>query len=759
MQTARDSSGHEIHDTLNNPQQDHAVDPQRRVRRTSNAHSAPGTPRPRSPAQGTPGGASVAGVNAVQLLDATFRRAHIAIAITDASGHILEVNDAMCRFLGYSDEVLTTLTFRDITATADLSSSLDGLRQLIDGTASDFVLEKRYLAASGDHVWGRTTGVAVYGDDGSLVRVIAQIEDLSERKQIEAAMGYKDAYDELTGLANRATFESQLQAALTHPRRSASRLALLVVNLDHFHQTNAGLGRVAADVIIVEVARRLRAVTRGHDSVCRLGGDEFAILAPGIASTEDAVGLAIDIRRVLNEPHWPAGNAVFVSARIGVVTSPADGTDTETLVRKATSAAETARSFTSGWAIHQPGDDAANRDELSLVGDLRAALTNNALTIAYQPVVDTHGTLHHFEALARWHHPERGSVAPDQFIVIAEQNGLIDQLTNQVLTGAVEQAAKWGTDLQPVAVAVNLSGMLLADPGLFERITTILATAGLPADRLTLEITETAIADSTNPTVTVTLDRLRNVGVRISIDDFGTGYSSLAYLKQLPVDELKIDRSFITDFDADPRTERIVRSIINLAHSLDLAVVAEGIEADTVGTHLFALGIDYAQGYAIARPASAEVTTAWLTTRATSTAANRPRQHTPRALTVLVIDGQRSIRVALRRKLAQRQHRIVRARDAATALDKLKSVMPDIVIVDQVPQDLTGIETAPQLREAGYAGPIVLFSGSAPNELAATRFPMDVWPISQQDEVTLMRLIDGYAAGQPTNADTQTLKI
>ncbi|MGE0308111.1 MAG: putative bifunctional diguanylate cyclase/phosphodiesterase, partial [Acidimicrobiia bacterium] len=514
------------------------------------------------------------GVDAAQVLDAVFRRARVGMAIADVSGRLLDVNDAMCRFLGYTADQLTTMSFRDITATGDLAGSGEGLRQLVDRTATDFVLEKRYVTATGEHVWGLVTGVGVYDVDGSLARVIAQIEDLSERKLAEAAISHRNTYDDLTGLANRAAFEERLQAALAQPRRSARRLALLVVNLDRFHQVNAGLGRAAADIIVIEVARRLRAVTRGHDTIGRLGGDEFAILAPGIASTEDAVGLAIDIRRVLGEPHWPAGNAVFVSARVGVVTAPADGADAETLVRKATSAADTARSFTSGWAIHQPGDDATSRDELALVSDLRTALANHALTIAYQPVVDAHGIIHHVEALARWHHSERGAVPPEQFIVVAEQNGLIDTLTIQILTGAIEQAARWDASGQPVAIAVNLSGRLLADPTLVQQTTHLLDRAGLPAERLTLEITESALADGTNPAISAALDSLRSLGVRISIDDFGTGYSSLAYLKQLPIDELKIDRSFITDFDADPRTGRIVRSIINLAHSLDLAIVA-----------------------------------------------------------------------------------------------------------------------------------------------------------------------------------------
>ncbi|MDO9175016.1 MAG: EAL domain-containing protein, partial [Actinomycetota bacterium] len=355
------------------------------------------------------------------------------------------------------------------------------------------------------------------------------------------------------------------------------------------------------------------------------------------------------------------------------------------------------------------------------------------------------GHLRHLEALARWSHPERGAVPPEQFIVLAEQNGLIESLTMRVMTLALQQTAQWRAAGHPAAIAVNLSATLLADPGLTERIEHALTLAGLPAEALTLEITETALADGSSPAILTALDALRTTGVRISIDDFGTGYSSLTYLKQLPVDELKIDRSFILDLDSDDRTERIVRSIVDLAHSLGLSVVAEGVEDDSVRVRLLGMGIDYMQGFSIARPAPASVITDWLVEHAVATAAERPHLDDPRGLHVLVVDNEAANRTALRKRLRLSSHKVTQAHSGAAALGKLKKTMPDVIVLNMAIPTPTGVETVARLREAGYSGPILLFSGSAPDELAATRFPLDVWPVSAEDEALLIRLIDGYA--------------
>jgi diguanylate cyclase (GGDEF)-like protein/PAS domain S-box-containing protein len=690
-------------------------------------------------------GTSVAGLDAAWILDAAFRRADVGMAITDPDGYYLEVNDALCSFVGFSAAELLAMSFRDLTAPEDVAAGVAAMLDLTEGRSSEFWTEKRYRTAAGPQVWARTTGIAVRDASGALRRVIVQIEDLTTRRAVEAALLRRGSYDELTDLPNRGLFYERLASALLLPGRSVRGLALLVVNLDRFRQVNAGLGHAAGDLVLRVVGKRIASTVRGSDLVARLNGDQFAVLAFGMGAPLDVVGLAIAIRHSLGRPYWLDGNAVYVSARVGVVTSFEVDDVGETLVQRAEEATEAARGLAGGWALHTEGADTSSRDELALVGDLRAAIDDGSLTVAYQPVVDREGNLHHVEALARWTHAERGVVQPDQFIVLAEHNGLIAALTARILTTAVEQAARWRAEGMAVPVAVNLSGRLLSDPSLPDQVALILDAAGLPPTALTLELTETAVAEGNGPAIWAVLDALRRTGIRVSIDDFGTGYSSLTYLKQLPVDELKIDRSFILDLHTDLRTERIVRSIIDLAHSLGLSVVAEGVEDVAIFERLRDLGVDLFQGFAICRPSSGSAVGPWLAEHPLVGPRTRSDVRLG-GLDVLIIDNDSPSRAALQRRLRDKKHRVVHAVDVAAARAKLETQMPDVVILNESMPSGAGIATAPLLREAGYAGPILLFSGSAPDDLAAVRHPMDVWPVSADDETLLIGLIDGYAA-------------
>ena len=691
-------------------------------------------------------GAAIAGVDAASIVDAAFRRARTGMVVADAAGNLLEANQSLAELLGYSVQELATMSFRDITYTEDLAASQQQLTGLATGDSSEFTMDKRYVARSGDVRWCRMTAIPVRGADEELLRVIVQIEDLRERMAVTEALSRSESEDELTGLANRRVFYDCLRAALQDPRRSARRLALLVVNIDRFQQINAGLGQGAADLILVEVAQRLLAVTRGRDTVARFAGDEFAVLASDITTPEAAIALAVSIRQTIADAYWAQGHPVVVSARVGVVTAPADGDDAETLIRRATSAAAQAKVLSSGWATHAAAPDAASHGELRLVGQLRDAIKSGDIVVAYQPIVDAEGRTHCVEALARWYHPELGAIPPDQFIVLAEHNGLIAALTERILKKAVQQAAEWAATLEPVPVAVNLSAALLHDPRLVGAVADIVKAAGIRPDLLTLEITETALADGGSQGIMTALEALRQTGVRVSIDDFGTGYSSLAYLKQLPVDELKIDRSFIIDLDSDPRTSRIVRSIIDLAHSLDLTVVAEGVEDESAASHLLRLGVDYLQGFFIGRPAASEAASTWLAGHTPAVPRARDVPDGSRTMDVLIVDDHPGVRAALVERLTQRNHRVEEARNGMEALDRVNRHMPDLVILNHSAPDITGVETAPRLREAHFTGPIVLFTGSSPKDMAAIRFPMDVWPVSKADDETLLRLIDGYAA-------------
>jgi diguanylate cyclase (GGDEF)-like protein/PAS domain S-box-containing protein len=674
-----------------------------------------------------------------------FTASVVPTAIADAAGTLYRANVAFCTLLALPEADLVGRPVQDLLSRDPRGAALpDWLGPTEQpGTVS----ESWFLGAAGQQIRIRRTATAVRGPDGQRRHIIVQLEDLTDRDAAEEGRHRNYTTDDLTGLVNRRLFYQQLTAALTHPRRASRRLAVLVVNLNRFHQVNAGLGHLAADDILVEVARRLVTATGRQDTVSRLGGDWFAIVARAVRTPHEAVARAVAVRHAVGEPYSAAGNAVFVSARVGVVCAPDDGTDAVTLLRRATAATRLAKLHSSGWAKPAPGQDEASRNELGLVSGLQTAIGHRDISVAYQPIVDVAGALHSVEALARWQHPTRGHVPPDQFIVLAEQYGLIGALTEQILAGALEQSARWAAEGVTVPIAVNLSGKLLAGPDLVNGVTSALAAAALPPAMLTLEITETAFADGSIDTVFTGLDALRKAGVHIAIDDFGTGYSSLGYLRELPVDELKIDRSFITDLVTNDRAERVVRSIIDLAHSLDLVVVAEGVEDDAAGTRLLELGVDFLQGYGIARPANNATITSWLKSRAGVAATSGPaRGPTPRRLHVLVVDDHVSSRTALRHRLVTRNHRVVEANSGHAAFAKLKAHMPDVVILDHQLPGMTGVEAVPQLRAAGYAGPIVLYSASRRAELASIRLPLDVWPVSKADDSTLLALIDGYAA-------------
>ncbi|GAC1602219.1 MAG: hypothetical protein NVS3B21_30270 [Acidimicrobiales bacterium] len=667
------------------------------------------------------------------------------MAIEDASGLVLEANAALCAFLGYSATELATMNFRQFTHPDDLAGSERELEQFAQGASSDFVLEKRYITATGSTVWGRVTGIAVRGGGGELLRLVVQIEDITEQRVVGAALIRRESFDELTGLVNRRRFYETLRASLADRRRSTRQLAVLVVNVNRFHQLNAGMGQAAADLVLCEVGRRLTAVTRGRDTVGRLGGDEFAVIAAEVASVEEAIALAVKIHSSLAEPYLIAGNSVFVSGRVGIATAPGDGTEAETLIARAIAASTVAKALAGGWATHTDGADAASADELGMVSDLRSAIRAGELTVAYQPIVDGDGRLHCFEALARWSHPTRGPVPPNQFIVLAEQNDLIASLSSLIIHASLRQAAEWGTASTPVRVAVNLSGKLLGHPLLVDGFARALAAADLTPDALTIEITETALAEGGSATIRSSLEGLRSTGIRISIDDFGTGYSSLSYLKTLPVDELKIDRSFITDLESDDRSEQIVRSIVDLAHSLKLAVVAEGVEDDTTAHHLLRLGVDYLQGFGIARPVAAAPTTAWLRNHVSPSVPTKAAAVGCRSMNVLVVDDDIVIRSILRKRLDTRGHRVSQADSGPAAVEAVKEALPDLIVLDHHLPGLSGVETTPLLREAGYGGPIVLFTAATSDEIGAIKFPIDLWPVSKDDTETLMRLVDGYA--------------
>ncbi len=416
--------------------------------------------------------------------------------------------------------------------------------------------------------------------------------------------------DDLTGLPNRRYLHIEGKARLQDaPGR---RRALLLLDLDKFKDVNDSLGHQAGDLVLVEVGARLRSHLRSADILARLGGDEFGVLLDDAGPCE-AAAVAVKLREALALPFVVEGLVLSTSVSIGIALSPDDGADLSTLMRKADIAMYRAKSSGVGHHTYGGADDTASTFRLQSVHELRNAIVNDELLLHYQPKIDLDTEeVNSVEALVRWNHPTRGLLGPDAFLNLVEHSGLMPAMTTAVLALALDQIAAWTATGRRLTVAVNLSASSLVDADLPERIAAMLVARDVEPAALQLEITEEFLVTDRIRAREV-LSRLRRSGVQISVDDFGTGYSSLSYLRDLPIDELKLDRTFITPLADDPRSSALVASTIALAHSLDLRIVAEGVETRAAYTELVRLGCDQAQGFFLSRPVPAAELDDWLT--------------------------------------------------------------------------------------------------------------------------------------------------
>ncbi|NEK84633.1 bifunctional diguanylate cyclase/phosphodiesterase [Blastococcus saxobsidens] len=464
------------------------------------------------------------------------------------------------------------------------------------------------LVAALHGVGGPTTWCAALAATGSGVRLLVNVRELA----VLAVTRREALTDELTGLANRRAMLRRMDELAGE----GTPLALALLDLDKFKDVNDALGHAAGDHLLRMVATRLETVLRPGDLLARLGGDEFAVLAPLDSPLGDsALALGRRLHDRLAEPFPIEGMVIHSAASVGLTVSPGgEGSASPTqLLREADVAMYDAKRTASGPALYDSARHAGSSGNLALVADLRAALTGDELVLHHQPQLDvTTGRPVGVEALVRWQHPVRGLLGPGEFLPLAEVHGLMGTLTEVVLGRAVAQAAEWhrrGLDLR---MSVNLSASNLLDAGLPGRVAELLAAHGLPAERLILEVTESVLLTDPDRSIAV-VRRLADLGAGVSIDDFGTGYSSLAYLRDLPVAELKLDRSFTADLLTDERTEAIVSSTVELAHRLGLRVVAEGVEQPETFSYLQALGCDLSQGFLHSRPLPAEQFEEWLT--------------------------------------------------------------------------------------------------------------------------------------------------
>ncbi|MEO8317470.1 MAG: EAL domain-containing protein [Bradyrhizobium sp.] len=505
---------------------------------------------------------------------------------------ILGVNDAAIEHYGYSRAEFERLTIRSLQAfdpelpwTGDRSSDERAARTWkhvrADGALIDLAIYSRQL---------------VYGDQPA---VLLALMDITERKRAEARLAFMAQHDGLTGLPNRALLRQQMDDILMHTRRSAEKVAVLVLGLDNFKAVNDTLGHGVGDKLLRGVAKRLKSTLREEDTLARLNSDEFAIVQGGVTRPEDAVLLARRLLEAISDPYLLDGHSVVIGASIGIAVSPGDGDESDKLLKNADMALSRAKNdFRGTFSFFEAGMDARAQTRRKIESDLREAIQNDVLRPHYQPLVDlATGRITGCEALVRWPHPERGMISPAEFIPVAEETGLINAVGGLMLRRACMDAAQWPDD---VRVAVNLSPLQFRVGNLLSLVMDTLKHSGLPPTRLELEITETLLLEKSSQTL-ATLHALRSLGVRISMDDFGTGYSSLSYLRSFPFDKIKIDQSFVRDLGANPDAQAIVRSIISLGKGLGVTITAEGVETEAELSCLRNEGCHEGQGFLFSR--------------------------------------------------------------------------------------------------------------------------------------------------------------
>ena len=433
-------------------------------------------------------------------------------------------------------------------------------------------------------------------------------------KRIQAhndELQHRASHDDLTQLPNRSLLNQRMEQALADASGRRQTFALLVMDLDRFKEINDTLGHQVGDELLLKVGQRISTTLRGSDTIARLGGDEFALLLIN-ASVENAIACARRIAHTLDQPFDISDMKISIRSSIGIAMYPKHGRDAETLLKHADIAMYQAKQNNFGFSVYNAQHDSFTVQRLALARDLQTAIEQKQLLLQYQPKIDiASGSVNGVEALVRWQHPEHGMIPPDEFIGIAEQNGLIDSLTREVIKTAIRQCCRWREAGLHIKIAINLSPRNLHNPKLPEWIEEQLNQYRLPAGMLELELTENAVMVDIQCASKI-FRQLSELGIPLSIDDFGTGMSSLSYLSRLPVSKLKIDRSFVMDMDRDESKQVIVRSTIDLAHNLGYQVIAEGVETMEVLRLLKRLHCDCAQGYFFSPPLAAEKLEAWL---------------------------------------------------------------------------------------------------------------------------------------------------
>lgn len=544
---------------------------------------------------------------------ALIENSYDVIALLNDTGAITDISSSVLRMTGYEVSDLLGHSFEQFIHEEDKEKLREYIRKALEQPNTPLCIEVRYRHIDGQWHWLEANGVNKLSEI-SISGIILNIRDITQRKESESTIREQALRDPLTGIANRQEFALRFEQAMEQAKRNNRQLAVMFLDMDRFKNVNDRLGHNAGDTLLKVVASRLSATVRGEDVAARFGGDEFLILVNDIFSSKDAVVAAEKILKSVNLPVQIGEHTLHPSVSIGIAIYPHDGLELEGLKKNADIALYRAKeNGKNRFSLYDHSLNGTHQAErFTLENELREALLNNEITIHYQPIVSLKkNKLVAVEALARWNHPTRGVLLPSEFIPLAEESGFITELDKFVLKRACLQRKEWTKiGLPEFRVAVNLSAQHFSQPEFVSGVANVLTETGAQPHELELEIIESLAMDNLELT-SMNLDALKKLGVHITIDDFGTGYSSLNYLKKFPIHGLKIDKSFVRHCITNSSDTSITRTIVAMAQTLNLKVVAEGVEDAQQMSFLRSLGCDAAQGFFIAKPMPTEEFPVW----------------------------------------------------------------------------------------------------------------------------------------------------